>query len=147
MQNFNYSKTIVIGNLGADPEISYTAGGAGILKMSIGVNKNVNRQGENKTHTEWYKVVKINLSDAQAKFIKDTMRQGDTVFAEGEMETRKWNDNGKDRYMTELVAWTVRLVSKKGEKQGSKQDLAAQQYSIPDDGSDYPGDNPFDDMR
>jgi single-strand DNA-binding protein len=98
------NKVILIGNLGADPEIRSTQDGREIANISIATTESWKDKttGERKDKTEWHRVVIFSpsLVDIAKKYLK----KGSKVFLEGSLQTRKWTDNsGQDRYTTEVV--------------------------------------------
>ncbi|MBL6621663.1 MAG: single-stranded DNA-binding protein [Rickettsiales bacterium] len=98
------NKVILIGNLGADPEIRATQDGREIANISIATTDSWKDKatGERKDKTEWHRVVIFSpsLVDIAKKYLK----KGSKVFLEGALQTRKWTDNsGQDRYTTEVV--------------------------------------------
>jgi len=98
------NKVIIVGNLGADPEIRRTQDGKAIANMSIATSETWRdkNSGERREKTEWHRVVCFN--DGLNKVIEQYVKKGTTVYIEGNLQTRKWQDNeGKDRYTTEVV--------------------------------------------
>ncbi len=98
------NKVILVGNLGADPEIRRTQDGKAIANMSIATSETWRdkNSGERREKTEWHRVVCFN--DGLNKVIEQYVKKGTTVYIEGNLQTRKWQDNeGKDRYTTEVV--------------------------------------------
>jgi single-strand DNA-binding protein len=98
------NKVIVLGNLGADPEVRMSQDGAKIITFSVATSENWNdkQTGERKEKTEWHRVVIFNdrLADVAEKYL----RKGSKVYLEGQLQTRQWKDNnGVDRYTTEIV--------------------------------------------
>lgn len=98
------NKVILIGNLGADPDIKRTQDGRPIANLSIATSdtwKDKNT-GERREKTEWHRVVVFN--EGLCRVIESYVKKGSKVYIEGQLQTRKWQDNeGKDRYSTEVV--------------------------------------------
>jgi len=98
------NKVILIGNLGADPEIKRTQDGRPIANLSVatsesGRDKNT---GERKEKTEWHRVVIFN--EGLCKIAENYLKKGSKVYLEGQLQTRKWQDqSGQDKYSTEVV--------------------------------------------
>jgi single-strand DNA-binding protein len=98
------NKVILVGNLGADPEIKRTQDGRPIANLSIATSdtwrdKNT---GERKEKTEWHRVVIFN--EGLCRIAEQYLKKGAKVYLEGQLQTRKWQDkDGKDRYSTEVV--------------------------------------------
>lgn len=103
------NKVLLIGNLGADPDVRYTEGGTAIATLSLATNRRYrNRDNELVSETEWHRVV---LFGRSAELAKDYLRKGNPVFIEGRLRTRKWTDqNGQDRWTTEIVSENMQFV-------------------------------------
>ena len=104
------NKVILIGNLGNDPDIRYTASGAAVANISLATaeswkDKNT---GEKQERTEWHRVV---FFGRLAEIVGEYLRKGSQVYVEGRLQTRKWQDKeGKDRYTTEIVANEMQML-------------------------------------
>lgn len=104
------NKVIVLGNLGADPEVRYTPdGGTAIATLRIATSRRYkNRDGQPVEETEWHRVI---LFGRAAELAKDYLRKGSSVLIEGRLRTRKWTDqNGQDRWTTEIVSENMQFV-------------------------------------
>jgi single-strand DNA-binding protein len=109
------NKVILVGNLGADPETRYTAGGAAITNIRIATSESWRdkQTGENQERTEWHRVVFFNRL---AEIAGEYLRKGSQVYIEGSLRTRKWQDQGgQDRYTTEIVANEMQMLGGRGE--------------------------------
>lgn len=96
------NKCMIIGNLGRDPEMRYTASGTAVTQFSVAVNRNTrDENGEWKKETEWFRVV---LFREQAERSAEWLRKGTKVYIEGRIQTRSYEKDGQTHYMTELVA-------------------------------------------
>ena len=98
------NKVILVGNLGADPEIRQTKDGRPIANLSVATGESWNDKntGERREKTEWHRVVIFN--EGLAKIAEQYLRKGSKVYLEGQLQTRKWQDqNGQDKYTTEVV--------------------------------------------
>ena len=98
------NKVILVGNLGADPEIRRTQDGRPIANLSIATSESWRDRntGERREKTEWHRVVVFN--EGLCKVIEQYVKKGSKVYLEGQLQTRKWQDNeGRDRYSTEVV--------------------------------------------
>ncbi|MCY4471779.1 MAG: single-stranded DNA-binding protein, partial [Kistimonas sp.] len=97
------NKVILVGNLGADPEVRYTASGAPIANLRIATSEawRDKQTGQQQERTEWHRVVIFNkLAEIAGQYL----RKGSKVYLEGKLQTRKWQDQqGQDRYSTEIV--------------------------------------------
>ena len=98
------NKVIIVGNLGRDPEVrSFPAGGK-VVNLNIATSENWRDKatGERKERTEWHRVAIFN--EAFGKIAEQYLKKGSTVYIEGQLETRKWQDqSGADRFTTEIV--------------------------------------------
>jgi len=98
------NKVILIGNLGGDPEVRRTQDGRPIATINIATSETWRDRtsGERREKTEWHRVVIFN--ESLAKIAEDYLKKGAKVYVEGQLQTRKWQDNqGQDRYSTEVV--------------------------------------------
>lgn len=98
------NKVILVGNLGADPEIRRTQDGRPIANLRIATSESWRdrNSGERKEKTEWHTVVIFN--EGLCKVAEQYLKKGSTVYIEGQLQTRKWQDQtGNDRYSTEVV--------------------------------------------
>ena len=98
------NKVILIGNLGADPEIRRTQDGRPVANLRIATSETWRDKntGERKEKTEWHRVVVFN--EGLCKVIEQYLKKGAKVYLEGALQTRKWQDkDGQDRYSTEVV--------------------------------------------
>lgn len=98
------NKVILIGNLGADPEIRQTKDGRPIANLRIATSETWKdrNSGERREKTEWHRVVIF--SEGLTRIAEQYLQKGSKVYIEGQLQTRKWQDqNGQDRYSTEVV--------------------------------------------
>jgi single-strand DNA-binding protein len=98
------NKVILIGNLGADPEIRRTQDGRPIANLRVATSESWRDKttGERKEKTEWHRVVIFN--EGLCKIVEQYLKKGSKVYLEGALQTRKWQDkDGQDRYSTEVV--------------------------------------------
>ena len=97
------NKVIIVGNLGADPEVRSFQNGGKVVNLRIATSERYkDREGNQQERTEWPSVAIFNdrLGDVAEKYL----RKGSEVYVEGQLETRKWQDqSGQDRYTTEIV--------------------------------------------
>jgi len=108
------NKVILVGNLGADPETRYTAGGTAITNIRIATSESWKdkQTGENQERTEWHRVAFFNRL---AEIAGEYLRKGSQVYIEGSLRTRKWQDqSGQDRYSTEVVASEMQMLGSRG---------------------------------
>ncbi|MHA7772747.1 single-stranded DNA-binding protein [Roseibium sp. M-1] len=134
------NKVILVGNLGADPEIRRTQDGRAIANLRIATSESWRDRntGERREKTEWHRVVIFN--DGLCKVAEQYLRKGSKVYLEGQLQTRKWQDqSGQDRYSTEIVLQgfnsNLTMLDGRGEGGGSG--------SLPDYGNDSQGGGSF----
>jgi single-strand DNA-binding protein len=106
------NKVLLIGNLGSDPEVKTTGGGQTVATLSVATNERwTDAGGMKQERTEWHKVV---VWGRQADFCGQYLTKGCTVFIDGRIQTRSWDDkDGQKRYSTEIIANTIQVVSGK----------------------------------
>ncbi len=113
------NKVILVGNIGKDPEVRYTASGSAITNISIATSESWRDKtsGEQQERTEWHKVVFFNrLAEIAGEYLK----KGSQVYVEGSLRTRKWQDqSGQDRYTTEIVANEMQMLGGRGGNEGA----------------------------
>jgi single-strand DNA-binding protein len=110
------NKVILVGNLGADPEVRHLETSV-VARISVATNENYrDKNGEWQTITEWHNVVAWRrLAESAEKNFKKGMQ----VYIEGKLTTRKWQDKeGNDRYSTEVVANTMRILGSREQNEG-----------------------------
>ena len=130
------NKVILIGNLGADPEIRNTNSGMQVATLSIATSESWKDKhtGQTQERTEWHRVVFFNrLAEIAGQYL----RKGSKVYAEGSLRTNKWQDKqGVDRYTTEIVGSSMQMLDSRGGPEsndfgagGVNQDRQRQQVS------------------
>jgi single-strand DNA-binding protein len=113
---------MLIGNLGADPEVRSTNNGSRVATLSLATGRQwTGQNGEKQEKTEWHRVVCWNNKGAQlADLAEKFMKKGDRIYVEGRIEYRTWEDKDKQtRYSTEIIAREVMLLSPKGGANGA----------------------------
>jgi single-strand DNA-binding protein len=120
------NKVIIVGNLGRDPEVRSFQNGGKVCNLRIATSENWKDRntGERRERTEWHSVAIF--SEPLARIAEQYLRKGSKVYIEGQLETRKWQDqNGQDRYSTEVVLRPYRgeltLLDGRGDNQGGGQ--------------------------
>ena len=109
------NKVIILGNLGNDPEMRYMPNGEPVANISIATSETWNDKntGEKREKTEWHRVVAYRRT---AEIIGQYTRKGSKLYVEGKLQTRKWTDNnGVDKYITEIIADSVQLLDSRGD--------------------------------
>ncbi len=108
------NKVILIGNLGNDPDVRYTAGGSPVANVSLATSDTWRDKetGDQQERTEWHRVV---FFGRLAEIVSEYLRKGSKVYVEGRLQTRKWQDrDGNDRYTTEIVGGEMQMLDSKG---------------------------------
>ena len=119
---------IILGNLGNDPEVRYMPNGEPVANISIATSENWTDKttGEKREKTEWHRVVAFRRT---AEIIGQYTRKGSKLYVEGKLQTRKWSDqNGVDRYTTEIIADSVQLLDSRRDDQDGQQGYQQQGY-------------------
>ncbi len=125
------NRVIILGNLGQDPEVRYTASGTAVCTLSVATtDTRTDRDGQRQESTEWHRVVVWNK---QAENCAKYLSKGRSVYVEGRLQTRSWDDknSGQKRYTTEIVAQTVQFI-------GSARDGGASAHGNAHSNSDIP---------
>ncbi len=108
------NKVMLIGNLGADPEVRYTSSGSAVanIRLATAESWRDRESGEQQERTEWHRVV---FFGRLAEIVNEYLRKGSQVFIEGQLRTRKWQDrDGNERYTTEIVAGEMQMLGGRG---------------------------------
>lgn len=104
------NKVIIVGNLGADPEVRTMPNGEAVSNISVATSESWTDKttGEKRELTEWHRIV---FYRRQAEIVGEYLRKGSKVYVEGRLRTRKWQDqNGQDRYMTEIQGDVLQML-------------------------------------
>ena len=140
------NKVLLIGRLGADPDIKQMVNGKSVARLSIATSntwKDKNT-GEKKEKTEWHRIVIFN--EGLVNVVQQYVKKGTQVYIEGQLSTRKWKDekSGLDRYSTEVVLQgfnsTFKILSSKNNQIENIQDSSQEKSSLPNDQNDVPND-------
>lgn len=139
------NKVILIGNLGADPELKYTPGGAAVTNFTIATNESwVDGKGERQEKTEWHRIV---VWGKLAEICNEYLKKGSKVFIEGRLQTRSWDGaDGTKRYTTEIVARDMQMLDSREGSRGGGEEWAGgggDTPSAPQDTSRNDDDLPF----
>lgn len=108
------NKVMLIGNLGADPEMRYTTGGSAVANVRLATAEawRDRESGEQQERTEWHRVV---FFGRLAEIVGEYLRKGSQVYVEGRLQTRKWQDrDGNERYTTEIVCNDMQMLGGRG---------------------------------
>ncbi len=110
MARSGINKVILVGNLGKDPDMRYTAGGDAVANLSIATSEswNDNQTGEKKEKTEWHRVVFFRRI---AEVCGEYLKKGSSVYIEGSLRTRDWEDDqGNKRHTTEIIGREMQML-------------------------------------
>jgi len=133
------NKVMLIGNLGTDPEMRYTANGSAVTTFRLAVSRSYGGDGERKEETEWFTVVTWNKL---AELLGQHLQKGRKVFVEGRLASRSWDGpDGQKRYRTEVIANQVLFLDR---PQGAPLADAAGAHAAAPTGDIEPDDLPFD---
>jgi single-strand DNA-binding protein len=132
------NKVILIGNLGKDPELRYTPGGAAVVNFPIATNERwKDKSGQPQERTEWHNIV---LWGRLAEVANDYLKKGSSVYIEGRLQTRSWEDrDGNKRYMTEVVGNQMQMLSREGggtKMAGARSEDEMEPGAMPDEGKE-----------
>ena len=129
------NKVILVGNLGQKPEMRYTATQTAVANLSIATTESWKDKetGENRDKTEWHRVVFFgNLAEIAEKYLD----KGSSVYVEGKIQTRKWQDKeGKDRWTTEILGNQLTMLGSRGSNDSGSQQATSSETPFPEDDS------------
>ncbi|MGH8128011.1 MAG: single-stranded DNA-binding protein [Gammaproteobacteria bacterium] len=120
MASRGVNKVILVGNLGADPEVRYTQSGSPVANLRIATSERWKdkQSGEPQERTEWHRVV---LFGKLGEIAEQYLKKGSQVYIEGRLQTRKWQgQDGQDRYSTEVVGNDMQMLGGRGGSGGSQ---------------------------
>jgi len=113
------NKVLIIGNLGADPDIKYTQAGSPVANLSVATSESWKDKTTNEKveKVEWHRVV---VFGRLAEIAEQYLKKGSKIFVEGKLQTRDWEDSeGKKRYTTEVIAREMTMLDSKGDSNAS----------------------------
>ena len=150
------NKVMLIGNLGKDPEIRYMPSGDAIANLTLATTENwKDKAGEKQEKTEWHRV---SMFGRMAEIAGEYLKKGSSVYIEGKLQTRKWQDKeGNDRYTTEIVANEMKMLGSRASGGDTGMDKSASSPPVGGAKPSRPASNPapaastggsgFDDME
>lgn len=112
---------VILGNVGKDPEVRYTNSGDAVANLSVATSEKWKdkKTGQAQEKTEWHR---ISAFGKTAEIIGNYVKKGDQIHIQGKIQTRKWKDNnGQDRFTTEIIANNVTLISNRNQTQQQPQ--------------------------
>ncbi len=121
------NKVILVGNLGKDPEVRHFENGGSLARFSLATSETYTRKdsGEKVTQTEWHNVV--TRGGLAAKVVEPYIKKGDSVYIEGRLRTRSWNDkDGNTRYTTEILCDNLEMLGGRRSEQAETSTMAKQ---------------------
>lgn len=147
------NKVILVGNLGKDPEVRYSANGQAVANVTIATSElwKDKNTGDKQERTEWHRIV---FFGRLAEIAGEYLKKGSQIYVEGRLQTRKWQDKeGKDRYTTEIVAAEMQMLGSRGgagmpsepahETTGAPEPAVARSGGGKAGGADFDDDIPF----
>ena len=137
MARSGINKVILVGNLGQDPEVKYTAGGDAVTTLSLATSDSWKDKdtGENQERTEWHRVV---LWRRLAEIAGEYLKKGSKVYIEGQLQTRKWEQEGQTRYTTEIVGRDMQFLDSKGSSENGGSSVERQESKTKEELSEIP---------
>ena len=126
------NKAIIVGNLGKDPEMRYTASGGAIANITVATSEEWKdkQSGEKNEKTEWHRVT---FFGKLAEIVGQYLHKGSKVYIEGRIETNKWQDkDGADRYTTSIIAKEMQMLDSKSSSSQSGNSAPQKQQNEPD---------------
>lgn len=138
------NKVMIIGRLGRDPELRYTQSGMPVATLNVATDESfTDRDGNRQEKTEWHRIV---VFQRQAENCANFLTKGSLVYVEGSLQTRKWQDQqGQDRYTTEIKGQRVQFLDRKGERQPADGDNGGAGGQRMKKGKETAGNEGFDD--
>ena len=135
------NKVMIMGNLGADPEVRYLPSGTAVTNIRVATSESWKdaKTGEKQERTEWHRITLFNrIGEIAAQYL----RKGSKVFIEGSIRTNKWQDqSGADRYSTDIIASNMQLMDSKGTGGSAPFDQNDQMGDMPQDMAAMPSSN------
>lgn len=126
------NKVILIGRLGANPETRFSQNGSQVTTIRLATTRMDKKDGQKQEETEWHRVV---FYQKLAEVVSTYLKKGDSIYLEGRIKTKKWQDNnGLDRYTTEIIAETMNMLGGKNIPQNGtdREEMKKSQNQEPD---------------
>ena len=123
------NKVIIIGNLGADPEVRYMPSGGAVTNIRVATSEGWKdkQSGETQERTEWHRIV---FFSRLAEIASEYLRKGSKVYIEGSLRTRQWTDqNGQERYTTEIRGDSMQMLDSRQQGEQSGNDFAQPRFN------------------
>lgn len=134
------NKVILIGNLGRDPEVRYTASGQAVANFPIATTEfGSSKDGNRQEYTEWHRIV---AWGRLAEICGEYLSKGKSVYIEGSLRTRSWEDKeGVTKWTTEVIARSMQILTPAGSKGSSQKSTSNKSDQQPDDDFEYNDEN------
>lgn len=134
------NKVILVGNLGQDPELRYTPNGDAVCNFSVATSESYkDKNGEWQSKTEWHNIV---VWRKLGEICGNILKKGSTVYLEGKIQTRKWEDReGSTRYTTEIVCYEMKKLDKEQKERSHEETIKSAQKTF-----EEPAFNPDDEI-
>lgn len=135
------NKVILVGNVGQDPDVKYTASGVPVAKVSIATNERFKDKSDQwQDRTEWHSVV---AWQRLAEIVGEYVHKGSKLYVEGKLQTSTWEDkqNGQKKYRTEIVAREIVLLGSRHNGHEERQEMPTEESRstpVPSDSKDIP---------
>jgi single-strand DNA-binding protein len=121
-RTMSLNKILLIGNLGADPEVRYTPAGKPITSFRMATNRRYKVEGEVREETEWFSIVAFGR---MAEICSEFLKKGKSVFVEGRMQTRSWVDaEGEKHFRSQVILEGMRMIGGPNGKPGAVEEMA-----------------------
>jgi len=115
------NKVILVGNVGADPDVKYLENGVAVCRLSLATNETYTRKEEKVTQTEWHRLV---LWRKLAEIAEKHVKKGDLLYVEGRLRSNSWEDKeGIKRYTTEIFVDSFKFIGSRGDKEVQTSDV------------------------
>lgn len=136
------NKVIIVGRLGADPELKTLGSGQAVANFNLATSENwVDRDGQKQERTEWHRIV---VWGKLAEICRQYLSKGRQVFVEGKLQTRSWEDQqGQKRYTTEIVASNVQFIGGANDRPQASQSQGGAMDFSPEPSFDSSEEIPF----
>ena len=126
------NKVILVGNLGADPEMNATNSGTAVANVSLATSEQWNDKtsNERKERTEWHRLV---LWDKLAEIAEQYLKKGSQLYVAGKLQTRCWDDpNGQKKWTTEIRVYQMQMLGRREDREATPQTLGGPPVPVPD---------------
>lgn len=136
------NKVILVGQIGADPEVKHTPSGSAVVNLSLATSESWKdkNSGEKQEKTEWHRLC---FFGRLAEIVGEYVRKGSKLYVEGRLQTRSWEQDGVKRYSTEIVVNEMQMLDSRRDGDAPAQRPAKQQAPQADFDDDFSDEVPF----